>query len=92
MSNEEYQALIRLPGEVLRERLIDRRGRWRDGWRRRSPRQPTTTCPALMADLGGHDLQELLAAFAAADADRRARPSSSPTPSRAGACRSPATR
>ena len=36
----------------------------------RSPRSPTTSCPALLADLGGHDLAELLDGLrTTADAD-----------------------
>ena len=50
------------------DRLLER-GHLRDGVALASPTPPTTTLPGLLADLGGHDLQELLDAFAAADAD-----------------------
>lgn len=68
MSNEEYQVLIRLPGAVLRARLLA-------GAREQDVLAATITevadedLPGLIADLGGHDLHELLAAFAAADAE-----------------------
>jgi pyruvate dehydrogenase E1 component len=69
MPNEEYQELVRLPGEVARARLIDE-----------APagcRADLNAClrdtsdadlPRLLGDLGGHDLAELLAAFERADA------------------------
>ena len=59
----------------------------------RRRRHATTTWHALVTDLGGHDIAAMLDAYAAVR--RRAatgRASSSPTPSRAGACRSRATR
>ncbi len=68
MSNEEYQALIRLPGEVLRGRLIDGAGEGCDGLAAAIAATADEDLPALIADLGGHDIQELLAAFATADA------------------------
>ncbi|MDP9371946.1 MAG: pyruvate dehydrogenase, partial [Chloroflexota bacterium] len=74
MSNEEYQALIRLPGEGLRERLVAGADADRDAVVAALAPTPDEELPDLIADLGGHDLQELLAAFAAADAEG-ARPS-----------------
>lgn len=63
MSNEEYQALIRLPGAQLRERLAQA--------------NPVITTllqaitdaelPAVLSNLGGHDLAELLSVLAEAD-------------------------
>ncbi|MGN6699517.1 MAG: pyruvate dehydrogenase, partial [Thermomicrobiales bacterium] len=69
MSNEEYQALIRLPGAPLRERLLV--GADPDRADLAAALEPTSDdeLPALIADLGGHDLHELLAKFAEADAD-----------------------
>src|SRR4051794_13387620 len=69
MSNEEYQALIRLPGEVLREKLLAGAGDGRDGLATAIAPTADEDLPGLIADLGGHDMEELLAAFAAADAD-----------------------
>ena len=75
MSNEEYQATIRLAGADARARLLDDapvgdRDALVGGARRRGRRRP----PALLADLGGHDHHELGRVLAAADADRE-RPS-----------------
>lgn len=69
MANEEYQELIRLPGPLLRERIVSGAGHLRDGVAMAIADTDDDTLPALIADLGGHDLQELLSAFAAADAD-----------------------
>ena len=69
MDNEEYQVLIRLPGAVLRERLIAGAGDAQDGIAAAVADTPDEELPALIADLGGHDMQELLNNFAAADAD-----------------------
>jgi pyruvate dehydrogenase E1 component len=69
MPNEEYQELVRLPGEAARARLIDEAPA--------AQRQDLTGClssttdadlPRLLGDLGGHDLAELLEAFKRADA------------------------
>ena len=61
MSNEEYQALIRLPGDRLRTRLITV-----DGVPQRDIAAviydiPDDDLPAVLSNLGGHDLEELLA-------------------------------
>ncbi len=69
MDNEEYQALIRLPGATLRERLIVGSGDARDGIAAAVADTDDEELPGLIADLGGHDMRELLANFAAADAD-----------------------
>lgn len=74
MSNEEYQALIRLPGTILRERLIAGSGDARDGIAAAVADTSDEELPGLIADLGGHDLQELLDNFAIADAEQ-SRPS-----------------
>ena len=62
MDNEEYQALIRLPGDQLRERLIDG-----------NPilaavieAVTDADLPTVLANLGGHDLTELLTVLDAA--------------------------
>ncbi len=69
MPNEEYQALIRLPGAVLRERITAGAGNLRDGVAMAIADTSDEELPGVIADLGGHDIQELLHAFAAADAD-----------------------
>jgi len=67
MSNEEYQALIRLPGAELRPRLINGDKRLA----RLLDQVPDAELPATLANLGGHDVTELLKTFAAADAEPR---------------------
>ena len=94
MPNEEYQALIRCPARRPASgssTALTRRtgGRPRAGARRRPT---TTTCRRLIADLGGHDVDELVRVLDEADADRTGRASCSPTPSRAGGCPSRAIR
>lgn len=67
MSNEEYQALIRLNGRDLRPRLINNDERLA----RLLAQVPDDELPATLANLGGHDVSELLATLAAADAEPR---------------------
>ncbi|OAN44114.1 pyruvate dehydrogenase [Chloroflexus islandicus] len=67
MSNEEYQALIRLPGPDLRPRLINGDERLA----RLLATVPDEELPATLANLGGHDVIELLKTLAAADAEPR---------------------
>lgn len=67
MSNEEYQALIRLNGRDLRPRLINNDERLA----RLLAQVPDDELPAALANLGGHDVGELLATLAAADAEPR---------------------
>lgn len=67
MRNEEYQALIRLSGPELRPRLVG------DDpvLARLLASVPDAELPAVLANLGGHDLGELLAVLAQADAEPR---------------------
>ena len=65
MSNEEYQNLLRLDGPALRDRLV--RGPQADQLRTLLAQVPDAELPALIANLGGHDLNELLRAFGEAD-------------------------
>ncbi|MBA2453142.1 MAG: pyruvate dehydrogenase [Chloroflexia bacterium] len=58
MDNEEYQTLIRLEGAVLRERLIEREGGKQIA--KVIKNVPDDELPALLANLGGHDLQDLI--------------------------------
>ncbi|MCB0197829.1 MAG: pyruvate dehydrogenase, partial [Anaerolineae bacterium] len=64
MSNEEYQALIRLPGDRLRSRLTTV-----DDVPQREVAAviediPDDDLPAVLSNLGGHDLEELLSVLA----------------------------
>jgi pyruvate dehydrogenase E1 component len=71
MTNEEYQALIRLPGAEARERLVGgARPSDRDAISSVVADLPDAELPALLADLGGHDHAELARALDAADAER----------------------
>lgn len=69
MSNEEYQALIRLPGEELRTRIIDCEGI--DNAEVASAIQDISdeTLPSVISNLGGHDLEELLDVLSQAEAE-----------------------
>lgn len=69
MPNEEYQVLIRRPGDELRRRLIDGAGDERETLANVLSATSDAELPPLIADLGGHDLADLLTAFAQADAD-----------------------
>jgi pyruvate dehydrogenase E1 component len=71
MPNEEYQGLIRLPGEVARERLLAGAPRDdRDDLVRSLGTTADADLPALLADLGGHDVDSLVRVLDAADEDR----------------------
>src|SRR5581483_3737002 len=67
MDNEEYQVLIRRPGATVRERLIVGAGAYGADLRRALVDISDEELPGLLADLGGHDLAELLSIFEAAD-------------------------
>ena len=68
MPNEEYQELVRLPGEAARSRLVDEApANQRDDLTRCLASTPDDALPRLLGDLGGHDLAELLEAFRRAD-------------------------
>lgn len=58
MDNEEYQTLIRMDGEALRGRLTDREGGKQIA--RVIKSVPDEELPGLLANLGGHDLQDLI--------------------------------
>jgi pyruvate dehydrogenase E1 component len=66
MPNEEYQHLIRLDGAQIRARLPD--GPEAHTLARLIADVPDTELPGVLANLGGHDLPELIRAFAAAEA------------------------
>jgi len=63
MDNEEYQTLIRLPGEALRPRLIRRDGVDNADIARVIKDVPDAELPGLLANLGGHDLGDLVGAI-----------------------------
>ena len=61
MGNEEYQSLLRAPASALRERL---------GVKKALDDLPDEEVARALRDLGGHDLDELRAAYAAVAGDR----------------------
>ncbi len=70
MTNEEYQSLLRRRGADLRERLVHAEGPDRapdPELERALADTPDEALHELLANLGGHDLGELLRVFAAAD-------------------------
>src|SRR5947209_9188004 len=68
MPNEEYQELVRLSGAAARERLIEGApSAERDDLADCVSDTREEELPALLGDLGGHDLAELLKAFRATD-------------------------
>jgi pyruvate dehydrogenase E1 component len=67
MSNEEYQRLLRSPAPALRERLAGS-GRAAKDLARVTKDLDDDELRRAIRDLGGHDLVDLLEAFAAADA------------------------
>ena len=60
MNNEEYQALIRLPGDELRSRLISVDGVDDPDVASVIQHIPDEELPTVLSNLGGHDLEELL--------------------------------
>ena len=73
MSNEEYQRLLRAPAGELRERLPGDNARARE-IERAVAELDDAEIAAAVCDLGGHDLADLLDAFARGRRDRRDRP------------------
>ena len=88
MPNEQYQSLLALDGPTVRDRFTD--GVPADAVAVIADVNDSDLKP-LVTDLGGHDLQALLDACGEADRDQDRPTAVSPTPSRAGDCRSPAT-
>jgi pyruvate dehydrogenase E1 component len=60
MPNEEYQALIRLPGDELRRRLAESSGFDAAAIRRAVENLDDEALPRVITNLGGHDIEELL--------------------------------
>jgi pyruvate dehydrogenase E1 component len=70
MTNEEYQILIRRPGQETRSRLLDgTSGVDRDELARSVVDVSDEDLPTILADLGGHDLDEVVRALDEADRD-----------------------
>src|SRR5919197_5095300 len=70
MANEEYQELVRMPGALARQRLVEGApASVRAALAQSVAHVADDDLPGLLGDLGGHDLAELLAAFREADAD-----------------------
>jgi len=63
MSNEEYQAMIRLDGQECREQLLTA-AEDRGGVKRVLADVSDEDLPPLLSDLGGHDLEELVETLA----------------------------
>ncbi|MET0772172.1 MAG: pyruvate dehydrogenase [Candidatus Limnocylindrales bacterium] len=75
MPNEEYQALIRRPGAEIRARVVDGAAATdREDLAKALAATDDASMPALISDLGGHDVGSLVRVLDEADADR-ARPS-----------------
>ncbi len=70
MSNEEYQALIRLPGDQLRPRLIQHHNADNPDIATAIADIPDQELPALLSNLGGHDMHELLSILWKVDSQR----------------------
>jgi pyruvate dehydrogenase E1 component len=66
MSNEEYQSLLLQDGEVIRSRLINFGGRADPTVARLLEDYGAEEVKALLSNLGGHDLERVLAAYAEA--------------------------
>jgi pyruvate dehydrogenase E1 component len=69
MGNEEYQSLIRMPGAQLRKRLITVDGQACPDLEGLLAQVNDQELPGVIANLGGHDFDELLSALDQADAD-----------------------
>jgi pyruvate dehydrogenase E1 component len=70
MANEEYQVLIRRPGSEVRSRLVEGASvADRDGLSRSVADVSDAALPAILADLGGHDLDQIVRALDTADGD-----------------------
>ncbi len=69
MSNEEYQAFLRLEGPALRTRLV--KGHLEKELTPLLAEVSDVDLPDLLANLGGHDLNELLRVFQEADQETK---------------------
>ena len=69
MSNEEYQASIRLPGKQLREHMLAGNEADRSTLANVLKHVPDEELPAVISNLGGHDLEEMCSIFDEVDRD-----------------------
>ena len=69
MSNEEYQALIRLPGKHIRESLLKGASINRPALSNVLEDISDDQLPLVLSNLGGHDLEELLTVLSQIDAE-----------------------
>jgi pyruvate dehydrogenase E1 component len=67
MGNEEYQTLLRLPGAQIRPRLIQLHGAPNADLAALIAGIDDAQLPSVVANLGGHDFEELLAVLAQAE-------------------------
>ena len=67
MSNAEYQALIRMPGDILRPKLVTVNGELNPDIANVVRDIPDSELPSVVGNLGGHDLRELLSVLAQVD-------------------------
>ena len=71
MANEEYQVLIRRHGDEVRARLVEGSpAADRDALARLVAPVGDAVLPSVLADLGGHDIEELVRQLDRADGDR----------------------
>ena len=69
MSNETYQALIRLPGAELRQHLTIVEGKFNPQLAGVLQDIPDDVLPDVISDLGGHDFEELVSVFSQIEAE-----------------------
>ena len=67
MSNEEYQAVIRLPGDQIRRHLLHGNVEKYPELASVIQNVPDDTLPKVLSNLGGHDMEELLSVFSQID-------------------------
>ena len=68
MSNEEYQLLVRLPGDELRRRLVTVNGHKDTYLEELLAPISNEELPGVVGNLGGHDLSEMISVLEEADA------------------------
>ena len=68
MSNEEYQLLVRLPGDELRRRFVTVDGRLQHSLEALLAPISDEALPGVIGNLGGHDLAEMIGVLEEADA------------------------
>src|SRR5215475_4631989 len=71
MSNEEYQSLLLQDGEVIRARLVNHTGKTDEAMAQLLESYGTDEVKELLANLGGHDLEKVMEAYAQAFASTK---------------------